>query len=60
MRGMVRCYDAFATFCVRLSLALHDYPVALAFAVAAVAAHAVQLLSKHGIRFAARDQARRV
>jgi len=59
LRGMVRGYYAFATFCVVLSLLLRQQPVALAFALAAVSALAVQLLSKRGMRFATKDQARR-
>ena len=59
LRGMVRGYYAFASFCVVLSLMLRDSPVALAFGVAAACALAVQLLSKRGMRFAAGAQARR-
>jgi hypothetical protein len=49
LRGMVRGYYAFATFCVVLSLALRERSVALAFGLAAVSALAVQLLSKRGM-----------
>jgi hypothetical protein len=59
LRGMVRGYYAFATFCVVLSLLLREHPVAFAFALAALSALAVQLLSKRGMRFATKDQARR-
>jgi hypothetical protein len=59
LRGMVRGYYAFASFCVVLSLMLRDSPVALAFGVAVACALAVQLLSKRGMRFAAGAQARR-
>jgi hypothetical protein len=59
LRGMVRGYYAFASFCVVLSLMLRDSPVALAFGVAAACALAVQLVSKRGMRFAAGAQARR-
>jgi hypothetical protein len=59
LRGMVRGYYAFASFCVVLSLMLRESPVALAFGVAAACALAVQLLSKRGMRFAAGAQARR-
>ena len=59
LRGMVRGYYAFATFCVVLSLLLREWPVAVAFALAAVCALAVQVLSKRGMAFAAKDQARR-
>jgi hypothetical protein len=59
LRGMVRGYYAFASFCVVLSLMLRDSPVALAFGVAAGCALGVQLLSKRGMRFAAGAQARR-
>jgi hypothetical protein len=59
LRGMVRGYYAFASFCVVLSLMLRASPVALAFGVAAACALAVQLLSKRGMRFAAGAQARR-
>jgi hypothetical protein len=59
LRGMVRGYYAFASFCVVLSLMLRDSPVALAFGVAAACALAVQLVSKRGMRFAAGAQVRR-
>jgi hypothetical protein len=55
LRGMVRGYYAFATFCVVLSLALRDSPVAFAFGMAAACALVVQVLSKRGMRFAARS-----
>jgi len=58
LRGMVRGYYAFATFCVVLSLALREQPVALAFGGAAVAALAVQLVSKRGMKFVDGDRAR--
>jgi hypothetical protein len=54
LRGMVRGYYAFASFCVVLSLALRDSPVAVAFGLAAACALVVQVLSKRGMRFAAR------
>jgi len=59
LRGMVRGYYAFATFCVVLSLALRERPVALAFAVAVACALVVQVASKRGMTFAGKDQARR-
>ena len=59
LRGMVRGYYAFASFCVVLSLTLREGPVALAFGVAAACALVVQLLSKRGMRFAAGAQGRR-
>lgn len=52
LRGMVRGYYAFATFCLVLSLALRDGSVALAFGLAAACALVVQVLSKRGMRFA--------
>jgi hypothetical protein len=54
LRGMVRGYYAFATFCLVLSLALRDGSVALAFGLAAGCALVVQVLSKRGVRFTAR------
>lgn len=59
LRGMVRGYYAFASFCVVLSLMLRDSPVVVAFGVAAACALVVQVLSKRGMRFAANNQARR-
>jgi len=60
LRGMVRGYYAFATFCVVLSLALRERPVMLAFAVAVACALIVQVASKRGMTFAGKDQARRI
>jgi len=54
LRGMVRGYYAFATFCLVLSLALRDGSVALAFGLAAGCALVVQVLSKRGMRFVGR------
>jgi hypothetical protein len=49
LRGMVRGYYAFASFCVVLSLALRERPVALAFEMAVGAALVVQVLSRRGM-----------
>jgi hypothetical protein len=49
LRGMVKGYYAFATFCIVLSLALREQPVALAFGLAAGAALVVQVLSRGGL-----------
>lgn len=55
LRGMVRGYYAFATFCLVLSLALRDGSVALAFGLAAGCALVVQVLSRRGMRFVGRE-----
>ncbi len=60
LRGMVRGYYAFATFCVVLSLALRERSVAVAFGVAAVAALVVQVVSRRGMKFVGGDPVRRV